>query len=369
MISSSLSDVDGSETLLLELGNLPVGTYLTDGSNAFTATSGDTTVDVSDWNLSSLQLTAPPHSDQDFTVTVTATATEAENGDQAVRTDTMDVLVTAVADQPMLTVPSTITVNEDSQSAAFAIGSSLYDSDGSETLTVEVADVPIGATLTDGTNSFTATSGNTSIDVSNWVLTNLAISPAADSDIDFTLTVTATATEAANHDQSARVDSILVAVAAVADQPHLSVPSTITVAEDTQSAAFAVSSSLSDTDGSETLRLEVSGIPVGAMITDGLASFTATSGNSTVDITSWALSSLTITPPADSDADFVLTVTATATEAANGDQAVKSDAMTVEVAAVADRPTLTVPSSIVLDEEYAERGVCDQFVAGRYGRQ
>ncbi len=48
------------------------------------------------------------------------------------------------------------------------------------------------------------------------------------------MTVTATATEAANGDQNSRVDSINVAVSALADQPTLTVPATIVVDEDTR---------------------------------------------------------------------------------------------------------------------------------------
>ena len=112
-----------------------------------------------------------------------------------------------------------------------------------------------------------------------------------------------------------------------------------------------ISSTLHDTDGSESLRLEVSDVPVGAVLSDGVNTFTATTGNTTVDVTSWALSSLSITPPADSDVDFTLTVTATATESAGGDTAVKSDTIDVQVTAVADQPTLTVPSTITVDED------------------
>ena len=181
-------------------------------------------------------MTPPVDSDVDFTLTVTATATEAANGDASVRTDTIDVDVTAVADQPTLTVPSTITVDEDTNSAVFTISSTLIDTDGSEALTLEISGVPLGVTLTDGANTFTATAGNTTLDVTHWTLSNLSVTPPADSDADFSLTVTATATEAANSDSSTRVDTIDFEVVAVADQPTLTVPSTITVDEDTQSA-------------------------------------------------------------------------------------------------------------------------------------
>ena len=101
-------------------------------------------------HLSNLSITPPPDRDDDFTLTVTATATEAENADHARTVDTIDVEVTAVADRPVLTVPSTVTVDEDSQSAIFGISSELRDVDGSESLVVNVSDVPVGTTLSDG---------------------------------------------------------------------------------------------------------------------------------------------------------------------------------------------------------------------------
>ena len=350
-ISSALVDTDGSETLKLEISGVPAGATLTDGSHTFTATSGQTTVDVTEWTLSNLSVTPPTDSDADFTLTVTAKATEAANNDQHTRTDTINVKVAAVADQPALTVPSRITVDEDTHSAAFTISSALNDTDGSESLTLEINDVPVGATLTDGTHTFSAAAGNTSVDVTDWTLTNLSVTPPANSDVDFALTVTATATEGENSDQSTRTDTINVAVTAVADQPTLTVPSTITVDEDTQSAAFAIGSALTDTDGSETLTLYISDVPVGATLTDGAHEFTATSGSTSVDVSDWSLTNLSVTPPANSDADFVLTVTATATEAANNDQRTRVDTIDVEVTAVADQPALTVPSTITVDED------------------
>jgi hypothetical protein len=350
-ISSSLTDTDGSETLTLEINDVPVGATLTDGSSTFTATAGNTTVDVSDWSLSNLSVTAAEDSDVDFTLKVTATATEDANGDESSRSDTIDVEVTAVADQPNLTVPSTITVDEDTNSAGFSVNSSLNDTDGSETLAVVLSDVPVGVTLTDGTNVFTATTGATTVDVTGWTWNNLSVTPPTNSDVDFSLTVTATATEAANDDASSRVDTIDFEVVAVADQPTLTVPATITVDEDTQSAAFTIESALTDADSSETRTLEVSDVPVGATLTDGTNTFTATSTNRVVDVTDWALINLTVTPPINSDVDFELTVTATATEVENGDQSSRTDTIDVEVTAVADLPTLTVPATVAMDED------------------
>ena len=66
----------------------------------------------------------------------------------------------------------------------------------------------------------------------------------------------------------------------------------------------------------ETLRLEIAGIPAGAVLADGVGGHTstATAALTAVDVASWNLAHLTITPPAGSTAAINLTVRATATE-------------------------------------------------------
>ncbi len=88
----------------------------------------------------------------------------------------------------------------------------------------------------------------------------------------------------------------------------------------------------------------IGAIPVGATLSDGTNSFTATSGKTSVDVTLWTLSALTVTPPADSGADFTLAVTAISTETSNGDEATIKGDLSVSVSAVADAPTLTSPT-------------------------
>src|SRR5204863_7905846 len=43
-----------------------------------------------------------------------------------------------------------------------------------------VSAIPVGATLSDGSHSFTATAGNTSVDVHGWNLAGLAITPTSE---------------------------------------------------------------------------------------------------------------------------------------------------------------------------------------------
>src|SRR5207253_731424 len=67
-------------------------------------------------------------------------------------------------------------------------------------------------------------------------------------------------------------------------------------------------------DSNSLSSLVVSAIPVGAVLSDGHGnSFTATAGNTSVDVHNWNLSSLTITPA--NDANFTLGIAATAKDA------------------------------------------------------
>ena len=110
--------------------------------------------------------------------------------------------------------------------------------------------------------------------------------------------------------------------------------------EDTAIALPAVSAALADTDGSETLGVTISGIPVGAILSDNAGhSFTATAGHTAAAITGWTLASLKVTPPLNFNGDFTLTVTATATEQANGDSEATVKTIALHVNPVNDAPT------------------------------
>ncbi|MGT3079703.1 retention module-containing protein [Pseudomonas putida] len=78
-----------------------------------------------------------------------------------------------------------------------------------------------------------------------------------------------------------------------------------------------INTALTDTDGSETLNVSLSGIPKGTVLSDG-AGHTVTVGSAPVDVTGWKLSGLTLTPPAYYKGSFDITVTSTATESLGG---------------------------------------------------
>ena len=316
-VGAALTDTDGSESLTLTVSDIPIGAVLTDGTNSVTASAGSTTADITGWTLAALTITPPPGSANSFDLTVTAEATD--GADTSSIGSTLSVTVTGTGTPPNLTVTDA-TGNEDT-AIVLDITASLADPGGTETLSVTVSGVPAGAALSAGTDN-----GDGSWTLAPGDLTGLTITPPADSDTDFSLTVVATATGSGGSTSTAP-QPLAVAVAAVADAPSLTA-SAASGPPDT-AIALTLSAALTDTDGSESLAVEISAIPVGAQITDGTNSFTATAGSTVADVSAWNLAALTVTPPAGSTDNFVLTVAATATD--GGDSSTVTAPLSVTV--------------------------------------
>ena len=115
--------------------------------------------------------------------------------------------------------------------------------------------------------------------------------------------------------------------------------------EDSTIPLSNITANLVDIDGSEALTINISGIPVGAILTDGNNTFVATSGNTSTDVSTWSLSTLSITPPQDFNGSFNLNVVATATEQVNNSQATNSQQIVVTVYPVNDAPEATNDTS------------------------
>jgi hypothetical protein len=349
-VSRALTDTDGSESIsALVVSAIPVGAKLTDGAgHTFTATStANSSVDISGWTLSGLKITPPANSDVDFVLTVTATSREGLSGPTASTTSTLAVTVNPLADAPTLTVANA-TGNEDS-AITLSITPAVTDGDGSESISaLVVSAIPVGAKLTDGAgHTFTATSAaNSSVDISGWTLSGLKITPPANSDVDFTLTVTATSREGLSGPTASTTSTLAVIVNPVADAPTLAVANA--AGNEDSAITLSITPAVTDMDGSESISaLVVSAIPVGATLSDGAGhTFTATSAaNSSVDINGWTLTGLKITPPANSDVDFVLSVTATSREGLSGPTASTTSTLAVTANPLADAPTLAVANA------------------------
>ncbi len=94
-----------------------------------------------------------------------------------------------------------------------------------------------------------------------------------------------------------------------------------------------------DTDGSETLAIQLTGIPSGIQLSDGTNNFTST--GAAIDVSSWNLNNLVLTPPANYDNDFTMTATATATETATGAQVVTNQAINIHIQDINAPPVIT----------------------------
>ena len=155
----------------------------------------------------------------------------------------------------------------------------------------------------------------------------------------------------------------------------------ITSVEDT-AIPLGLSSTLIDSDGSETLTLSLSGIPAGFSLTDGTNSLTA--DGSAVDISSWSLTNITLTPATNHETGFALTLSSTATETVDGDSAATSKTIHVDLLAAQDAAvisgddsgsvtedaasTLTTSGTLsASDVDAADTGFTAETVSGSYG--
>ncbi|WP_218244358.1 tandem-95 repeat protein [Pseudomonas sp. FW305-20] len=117
---------------------------------------------------------------------------------------TLDINVTAVADAP--TVTATTTQVAENGSVALGLKVTSPDTDGSETQTITtIGGIPAGATLTDGTHTFTGTTGNAVVNLSGWDVSKLSYTPAPYATGTNTLTVTAVSTESQGDSASSSI--------------------------------------------------------------------------------------------------------------------------------------------------------------------
>ncbi|MEO0479818.1 MAG: Ig-like domain-containing protein [Planctomycetota bacterium] len=352
ILTSSLVDTDGTETLTLTASGIPDGAVLSDGVNSFTAGGGNgNEVDIESWDLAALDITPPTHDGSNISLTFTAVSTEANGGDTATDATTITVSVADSADAPSLAVTSTASGAEDTPIPLVISTQELVDQDGSESLTLFVDSLPVGSTVTDGVNSFTATGGNTTANISGWDLESLTFQSTLHSDNDPVLTVRARATEAENGDFEETTATITVTVTPVTDA--LTITASSQIGAEDAAIDVPISVDLIDQDGSESITsILISDIPDGAVLSDGTGNtFTASSGNGfEVDVLGWDLDELTVTPPADDDADFTLHITGESTESDGGATRTTEADLAVTVTAVADDPTIGTTAGAGLEE-------------------
>jgi YD repeat-containing protein len=125
---------------------------------------------------------------------------------------TVAIHIAAVADAPRLSVESA--AGDQDTAIPLTISPRLRDIDGSEALTVEITDLPLGARLSTGTLTAPGV-----YQLAEHELVGLTVTPPTGSPDDFTITVTALAREASNNDQAAKTANLKVDVQYVFVEP------------------------------------------------------------------------------------------------------------------------------------------------------
>ena len=144
------------------------------------------------------------------------------------------------------------------------------------------------------------------------------------------------------------------------DKTEIKNDGTVTVKENS-SAELGLSAALTDTDGSEALTLELQGIPSGFTVTDGTNSFTSDGVTTSVDVTSWDVSSITLeVPNVSSTYTYTIDAVATSTEYSNGSTASVTKSFDITVLEnTPTAPTISADQTVNVSEEGLTDGIAD----------
>ncbi|WP_120009542.1 hypothetical protein [Teichococcus vastitatis] len=327
--SFSTPDADGSEqwSAVTQIAGVPAGAMLTAGTQI---APGCWEVSTSDLRAGRISIIPPHNSDKDFALTLTATLTDTGNGVTVSRvvTGSNSVAVNARADAPAVTAARAAGLED--AVIPLNLSAALTDLDGSETLTLKVLGVPPGASLSHGKRQ---TDGSWTVNPAD--LPGLAFTPTPDFAGSLTLKLQATAHDN-NNSTSTVTRSFTVEVAAVADAPL--VKAVAAIGNEDTAIPLNITALPTDTDGSERISaLRLSDVPAGAMVRAG-GLVLARQADGSILVQPGQIAGLTITPPAQSDDDIILRVSAISVEV-NGSKAESTPVdLPVTVRGVADAP-------------------------------
>ena len=360
--------VDGGDVASVTISDIPDGAVISigtdDAGNPITVDVVEGSVTLTPDQLTTLTITPASDDDTDFDLSVTATSGAGVTSDPV----SLPVGVAAVADAPVVTfsIGDPIDHNrghgndrngadEDNPNsdddAVFTpdpmfddpgsvypleITAALSDVDGSETLSLTISGIPDGVIFNAGTDNGDGTWSFTEVEIAN----DLQMFVPVNVDDDFSLSVNATATESENADTAMTTSTIEVDVKAEPDMEVVDV-----TGEEDSAIALEISAVVG---GGEALAsVTIDDIPAGAVISVGTDEMVP-NADGTVTLTPDQLADLTITPPADSDVDFALNITATSTDGSVSEPV----PLSVTVVGVADAATLDA-AAVSGDEDTA----------------
>lgn len=313
LVVTVTSDPDSVTTIIIS--NIPPGVTLSAGIN-----NGDGTWTLTPAQLSGLAMIPPENSSGTYVLGVTVISTE--NGFTATTSGNLVITVIGVADMPVVSADPA-SGNENTV-IALTIDAALTDVDGSEMLTIIISNVPNGAVLSSGIDN-----GDGTWTLNAGQLVGLTFTPPMNVSGSFNLVVTAIASE--GNSSASNNTTLPITVTGIASTPVLAV----TAAAGSEDTAIALNISAMLTDNTETLSIIISGVPSGAILSAGIDN-----GDGTWSLIPSQLTGLTITPPQNSDIDFVLSITAISAD--SGHFAMISGDLPVTVNGVANVPALSV---------------------------
>ena len=380
---SSITDIEGNPNFSLTIGNVPTGATLSAGTD-----NGDGTWTLGAGDLTDLIITPPAGDDTNFTLSLDATADATSTAinesfdlgagaftyaDDTFRStsapayadgaagaglgetggglqvslgnvDNADILGMSGGWQTSFTVTDTSTgtltfrynmtqtgtyeADEFSQ-VLVSIDGTLYGSGGNDYVAQITGDGNGGPALTTGWQTFTVDIGT--------------LSPGT-----HTITLGGYNNKKTFNNESTDIRF---------DDVQLTTTTTATVNEtfdvDPGFVDLAISSSLVDTDGSESLSIVIGGVPTGASLSAG-----TDNGDGTWTLTQAQLSGLSLVPPLDYVGTFQLTVTATATDGT--DTASTVDTIDVTI----DFPVNAAPTDLDLSNTSVDENAADGTVVG-----
>ena len=375
-LNIQLSSVEQGATVAITISGVPSGAVLSAGIDN---NDGSWTLDQSE--LSGLTITPPENSDVDFSLSVETTVTE--NGDTQTYTNAFNVEVDAVADGPIIVGPDSIT-HLQNPSVGFEGGLGNVDVSG----TVNNPSSFQGQTATEGSdfaqllaNGATEGAVESDLGLANGALDGLSPGNATDGSsmqtaiavqegdvitFDWNFYNAENANDIGNGFNDFAIVNINGTPQSLAQSSDLGNPGatgwqtfTITATEDgvldlgfamvntndqqvdssllvdnlqingstvdTSPVDLNLNISLADSDGSESLSIEISGVPADASLTAG-----TDLGGGVWSVDQNDIDSLQLAPSATTSGTVSLTVTATSTEADGGDTSVVTHNLDVE---------------------------------------
>ncbi|MBX9849980.1 MAG: type I secretion C-terminal target domain-containing protein [Rhodocyclaceae bacterium] len=170
-LSAALTDLDGSEALSGRLlTGIPIGASITDGTNTFTATAGNTSLSLTGWNLSALQFQgSATGTSQTYTMTLSATSTESSTGSATTSAVSFNVTVTdtapvAIADTDSVGVGATTTGNV--ITGAGGVSADTLGFDTAQLTNVSYVGTPLSSSNVGGVWTIATTNGTLTINQS-----------------------------------------------------------------------------------------------------------------------------------------------------------------------------------------------------------